>query len=210
MSDFVNTVDSIGDEALAGSIIDKSITEILDNYATRIGYSAFYKCFALTTANFPAVTKVDNYAFYNCFALATVDFPAATSIGNYTFYDCSALTTVGFPVATSIGSNAFYGCSNLTTVDLPTVASISANAFYNCSKLTSLILRSGVMAKLVNASAFTRTPIASGTGYIYVPATLVDSYKAANNWSTFAAQFRSLEDYTVDGTTTGALDASKI
>ena len=54
------------------------------------------------------------------------------------------------------------------------------------------------------------TPIASGTGYIYVPAALVDSYKAATNWSNFAAQFRALEDYTVDGTTTGALDPTKI
>lgn len=210
MSDFVNTVDSIGDEALTGSIIDKSITEILDNYVTRIGYSAFYNCFALTTANFLAVTKVDNYAFYNCFALTTVGFPAVTSIGNYAFYECSALTAVDFPVATSIGSNVFYDCSNLTTADLPVAASISSNAFYKCSKLASLILRSGVMATLVNASAFTRTPIASGTGYIYVPAALVDSYKAANNWSTYANQFRALEAYTVDGTTTGALDASKI
>lgn len=210
MSDFVNTVDSIGDEVLTNSIIDRSITEILDNYVTSIGYSAFYNCFALTTANFPAVTKVGNYAFNNCFALTTVGLPAVTSVGNSAFYECSALTTVDLPAATSIGSNAFSGCSKLTTVDLPSVANISSNAFNNCSKLTSLILRSGVMATLVNTNAFTRTPIKSGTGYIYVPAALVDSYKAANNWSTYANQFRSLEDYTVDGTTTGALDASKI
>jgi hypothetical protein len=30
------------------------------------------------------------------------------------------------------------------------------------------------------------------------------------NWTTFSAQFRALEDYTVDGTTTGELDESKI
>jgi hypothetical protein len=54
------------------------------------------------------------------------------------------------------------------------------------------------------------TRIEKGTGYIYVPADLVDSYKAATNWSTFAAQFRALEDYTVDGTITGELDITKI
>ena len=53
-------------------------------------------------------------------------------------------------------------------------------------------------------------PIASGAGYIYVPAALVDSYKVATNWSTYAAQFRALEDYTVDGTTMGELDPNKI
>lgn len=50
----------------------------------------------------------------------------------------------------------------------------------------------------------------SGTGYIYVPRALVDTYKAATNWSTIADQFRALEDYTVDGTITGELDESKI
>ena len=167
MSIFVNTVDSIGDEALASSIIDKSITEILDNYVTSIGNSAFFFCSELITANFPAVTD--------------------------------------------ISANAFNGCTALTTVDLSAAPSIGGSAFYNCSNLKSLILRSAAMATLSNASAFSGTPIKSpGTGYIYVPAALVDSYKAADNWSTYANQFRSLEDYTVDGTTTGALDASKI
>lgn len=39
------------------------------------------------------------------------------------------------------------------------------------------------------------TPMKSGTGYIYVPAALVDSYKAATNWSTYADQIRAIEDY---------------
>ena len=33
------------------------------------------------------------------------------------------------------------------------------------------------------------------TGYIYVPRALVNSYKAATNWSTFASQIRAIEDY---------------
>ena len=129
MSDFVNTVDSIGDEALTSSIIDRSITEILDNYAKRINGYAFYGCSALTTVNFSAVTSIDNYAFSSC------------------------------------------------------------------SALTVLILRSTTMATLSNTGVFNNTPIASGTGYIYVPAALVDSYKAASNWSTYANQIRAIEDY---------------
>ena len=232
MSDFVNTVDSVGDEALAGSIIDRSITEILDNYVTSIGDSAFDGCSSLTTVDFPAAVSISSYAFSGCSRLTIVDLPAATSIGGHAFSDCRALTTANFPAATSIDSYAFSDCSNLTTANLPSVAGIGGNAFnncsklttvdlssvgrigsrvfYNCSKLTSLILRSGVMATLASTNAFSGTPIASGTGYIYVPAALVDSYKAANNWSTYANQFRSLEGYTVDGTTTGALDAGKI
>ena len=62
----------------------------------------------------------------------------------------------------------------------------------------------------LGSNVFKNTPIASGTGYIYVPRALVDSYKVATNWATYAAQFRALEDYTVDGTVTGDLDESKI
>ena len=152
-------------EALNG-MIDGSITEI-ESQAESIGEYAFYKCTALTTANFPVVTSIGNFAFGYCSSLTTVDFPAATSIGDYTFY--------------------------------------------NCTSLKALILRkSDAICTLLSSSAFTTTPIASGRCYVYVPRALVDSYKTATNWSTYASQFRALEDYTVDGTITGALDESKI
>ena len=92
------------------------------------------------------------------------------------------------PAATSIGTNAFYGCSSLTTVALPAVTSIGAGALRNCSALTSLTLPKNQVATLSNISALQGTPIASGTGYIYVPDNLVDQYKAATNWATYANQ----------------------
>jgi hypothetical protein len=66
------------------------------------------------------------------------------------------------------------------------------------------------MCPLWNKNSFDSSSIAKGTGYVYVPRSLVDSYKSATNWSTYANQFRALEDYTVDGTITGELDESKI
>lgn len=104
---------------------------------------------------------------------------------------------------------AFYGCSQLTSADFPLATSIGSSTFSSCSQLTALILRSEKQCTLSNANAFNSTPIKSGTGYIYVPSALIDSYKSATNWSTYAAQFRALEDYTVDGTITGALDPEK-
>jgi hypothetical protein len=44
--------------------------------------------------------------------------------------------------------------------------------------------------------------------YIYVPSNLVSNY--SNQWKDTGAQFRALEDYTVDGTITGELDPAKI
>ena len=96
---------------------------------------------------------------------------------------------------TSIGSSAFSGCYKLTTADFQAITSIGSNAFIGCSALTALILRSEAITDLWDAKAFGSTPIASGTGYIYVPSSLVDSYKVASNWSAYAEQIRAIEDY---------------
>ena len=178
--------------------------------ATSIGDNAFNGCSQLTTIDFPVATSISRGAFYNCSQLTTADFPMATSTGEIAFYGCSKLATIDFPMATSISRSAFNGCSQLTTADFPVATSIGESAFYSCSKLNALALRSQSLCSLSNSNAFTSTPIYSGAGYIYVPSSLLDSYKSATNWSTYATQFRALEDYTVDGTITGELDADKI
>lgn len=170
------------------SMIDRSITEISSN-----------------------VVSIGSYAFYGCSALISVDIPVATSIGKSSFESCSKLTSVEIPVATSIGSYAFAYCSKLTSVDIPAATSIESSAFYTCSKLNSLLLRNtGAVCTLASAYALSNSGVANGIGYIYVPSALIENYKAATNWSTYAARFRALEDYTVDGTTTGELDPEKI
>jgi hypothetical protein len=65
------------------------------------------------------------------------------------------------------------------------------------------------MCVLYYTNSFDGSPIANGTGYIYVPGALHNSYLADTKWSTYANQFRRLEDYTVDGTINGELDTSR-
>ena len=189
---------------------DKLLTTVSLPAATSIGTYAFYGCSSLTTASLPAATFINSSAFSYCSALTTADFPAATSINNSAFERCSKLTTADFPLVTSIGTNAFNGCSSLTTAslpaatsisdyafrdctslttaDFPLATSISGYAFNGCSSLTSLTLSKNQVATLSNANALQNTPIASGTGYVYVPDNLVDQYKAATNWNTYANQ----------------------
>jgi hypothetical protein len=183
-----------------GSVARKLVTRTLTNYEDTVVESirnyAFQYCYSLATVNVPAVTNIGNYAFYYCQALTTANFPAATSINIDAFQYCRALTTVNFPAVTRIGSGAFSGCSALTTADFPAVTRIDTQAFSSCSALKTLILRNTTtIATLGGTNAFNSTPIKSGTGYIYVPRDLVDSYKAATNWSTYANQFRAIEDY---------------
>ena len=191
VSDMATQIEGIqaggGGEDVLNALIYRSITEISSSSVTSIGASAFQSCSALTTVDFPAATSIGDSAFQSCSSLTTVDFPVVTSIGNYAFQSCSSLTTVDFPVATSIGNYAFR----------------------SCSALKSLLLRGNNVCTLSNTNAFNSTQINSGTGYIYVPSALIEQYKAATNWSTYADQFRALEDYTVDGTITGELDPAK-
>ena len=200
-----------GDHADEDAIVSRTITEYTNDRVTSIGQSAFRYCFALITVDFSQATSIGEHAFDRCSNLTSVDFPAATSIEGSAFEYCSNLTSVDFPAATSIGQSALFSCSNLTSVDFPAATSIKGGALAYCRKLTSLILRvTTQVCTLSNTNAFDSTPIKSGTGYIYVPAALVDSYKTATNWTTYANQFRALESYTVDGTTTGELDPTKV
>lgn len=180
---------------------------------TAIPSYAFGYCNKLTTVNFPNVTSVNSQAFFSCYALSNINFPKLETTYTQTFGSCRALTTAVFPSLKNVGGYTFTSCSNLTTIFLNYNGEgviKDTYAFRDCSSLTTLVLRSEQIWTLKNTNAFTNTPIASGTGYIYVPSALVDTYKAASNWSTYAAQFRALEDYTVDGTITGDLDETKI
>ena len=51
---------------------------------------------------------------------------------------------------------------------------------------------------LSNANVFTGTPIASGTGFIYVPDEAVETYKTATNWNTYASQIKGLSEIPQD------------
>lgn len=183
--------------------------------ATKIGAGAFGGCKALTTVSFPNVTSIWNTAFLTCTSLATVSFPKATSIGadafdgcwslttanfpNVTvieasaFLTCLKLTTISFPNATSIGNYAFARCSLLASISFPKASTIGTSAFSGCSKLSALYLTGTSIVKL-SLNAFKDTPMSNSTylgyfGSIYVPTSLLASYKTATNWSVYSSRF---------------------
>lgn len=192
------------------ALIDRTIAEIRSD-VTAVGYYAFASCAALVSAHFPNAVTINGYGFQNCTALTDIYFPKVTGINGYGFYGCTALENVDFPSLRSVGNYAFRKCSALKAIDLQQTYNINVYAFYECTNLEAIVLRkTDEICTLSNVNALQMTKIADGTGYIYIPAALVDSYKAGTGWATYAAQIRALEDYTVDGTVTGALDESKI
>lgn len=118
-----------------------------------------------------------------------------TIIGRYGLAGCTKLTSVVLPAVRTTDGNSMNGCSELIKADFSNLQTIRYSTFYSNKKLVTLIIRTQAVAHLEKTSAFKDTPIASGTGYVYVPSALVDSYKSATNWSTYADQIRAIEDY---------------
>ena len=89
-----------------------------------------------------------------------------------------------------VGDYAFFSCSNLTEVSIPNVTSIGYSAFSSCSSLTTIYV--GTESDTVCTLSST-TAIPSSVTDIYVPKSLVDSYKSATNWVFLADLIKAYE-----------------
>lgn len=139
------------------------------------------------------VSKVTTQACRELQYITTVNLPNATSIGSYAFYQCKGIVDVKLPKVTTIGSSAFYQCEAMKKLDCGQSPSFAASSLAYCTSLTTMIIRGTTKVASLNSSAF--SGVANFKGYIYVPSSLIDSYKTASNWSTYASRFRAIEDY---------------
>ena len=212
MAEFINTIDVLGDDAVFDSIINRTIAEFKDDRIETVRDYAFYQCSNLTEVDLPSATSVKYSAFTGCSALTKVNIPAVKAIEPYNaFSNCRSIKEIVLPVCTKIGHGAFSFCTGLEKVDCKATGSIEIgnSAFGSATALKALIIRSNSVATMLSTNALYESGIFFDKGYIYVPSALIDSYKAANNWSTYADQFRKLEEWTVDGTVTGELDTNR-
>ena len=77
---------------------------------------------------------------------------------------------------------------------LGNITSIGNYAFYKCTNLSIFALPNITRVPTLGSDVFTNTPIANGTGYIYVPDDLVESFKSATNWSIYADQIKAISE----------------
>lgn len=193
--DFPGRIEAIKtyEDELVG-IVEVTITEISNNKAKKVGAYAFYNNAKITKADFPNVETIGAYAFYGCTSLNEMS-TISENVGNSAFSRCSKLEKISV-YGMSVGSSAFDYCTSLKNAYFVYINQITSYTFRQCSNLNMLILRHPMrMCTLSSTNAFTGTPIAQGTGYIYVPQALIEQYKAATNWVTYANQFRAIEDY---------------
>lgn len=158
---------------------------------TQVKRNAFETCTYLQTINLPKVTAFDRGVFANC-AIQQADFPLVTTIGDGCFRQARNLTSANLPLVTSLPAEAFRE-STIKTADFAAVTNINRTAFTDCRSLETLIIRTPSVCVISDISVALRgSKIAAGTGYIYVPDNLVDSYKAATNWVALANQIKPI------------------
>lgn len=119
----------------------------------------------------------------------------SVSIRQQAFRACSALASVNFPNVTNVALGAFWQCTALAKADFASCVTFANNAFYGCTALTALILRCTDQLCTITGTPFAGSAIANGTGYIYVPAVLLSTYKSDSAWSPYASQIREIESY---------------
>lgn len=180
------------------------------------GYGTFSNCTKLTSVDSSKISIVGERTFYNC-PIQYFNFENLNTANNSSFYGTklteinapkmyeipyfcfSAITTLKkaiFIEAYTVFSGAFESCESLAIVILQNVSLIYTRAFYDTA-LNMLVIgteNTTEVCTLDSSDVFTNTPIASGTGYIYVPDSLVDQYKSATNWSVYANQIKGLSE----------------
>lgn len=185
---YVSALEAIPHNTISGKV------ELRGN---SIKAGTFWNATKITAVDAPNATSIGDYAFRGCSALKEINAPNAMSLGDRSISICQNITRVEFPELTEVPGYAFYGDYALTYADFPKVGSIGANAFYRCALKTLILRKADAIVTLAATSAFTGSGIANGTGFVYVPDDLVEQYKVATNWSTYASQIKPLSELEV-------------
>ena len=165
----------------------------------------YYVCRNATS--FPAINTSKGTNFMSMYESCTnaISFPPLNTDNgtefSYMFSSCGKAKLIDisrFSVTSSKNAQqTFDGCNSLKALIIRSFGDyyyISSYTFRNCYR----------MLGTVNT---TYNPEGLKDGYVYVPRDIIETLQSKEYWSTL--QFRALEDYTVDGTTTGEFDNAK-
>lgn len=143
---------------------------------------------SLPHITFPnSVTEILGYVMTNCQSIDEIIIPdTVTSLSGYTFDTClTAQKLVIGSGITTIPNNFASTCYSLIRIDFPAgITSIGASAFANCQGVLWYdFTHCPAVPTLANTNAFTNI---NANCKIQVPASLLDEWKAATNWATYA------------------------
>ena len=175
-------------ESAGDSLLDSctALTSVNLHNLKIAGMNLIDGCTNLTSVDLTSLESAGNSVLGYSNKLASVDLPNLESVGNGLLNECSALTSVSLPNLTTAGNHLLSYCTSLTAVGFPNLKSVGGTFLSNSPKLQYIYLRSTTMCTL---GGITTLPSSVS---IYVPASLIDSYKTADNWKKYAANFKPL------------------
>ena len=213
-------VTSIGDYAFCGCSKLQTISFAEDSKLETIGKEAFSAMQSLTSIEIPAnVTSIGNGAFADTPNLRKISFADGSkleSIVDGAFYGCGSRDNpieIEIPAGVkSIGNSAFLG-AQLTAIEIPAgVTSIGEGAFHS-TPLTSIEIPAGVTSigdqtfmycgQLQTVTILANQVVSLGEEVfeqsenitsIFVPADLVEDYKATADWRDYALKIKAIEN----------------
>lgn len=174
------------------SDINTCMDALLFDYEDSVFNSIIDK--TITTFENDIVTSISDYRFFSCEELATVDIPNVLYIGKFAFDNCIKLSTVNLPNVETLGAYAFDDCESLSVIKLSKINNIANGVFNGCRSLVKLIIENDEAVIKIGSVTLTDTPIASGTGYVYVPDALKDKYKEDASWKAYANSIKGLSE----------------
>lgn len=148
---------------------------------TVINSGAFLQCMSLVEVTLPeSVERIGNAAFGDCENLIKINIPSGiTKLPYQIFAYCTSLASCIIPDGvTHIGGYAFFGTA-ITTITIPSsVTNIDSMAFFSVNNVYCMPTTPPTLVMPVF--------MGGGDSKIYVPASSVDVYKAADGWSDYA------------------------
>lgn len=162
MSDFINTITTLGDETTLKNIIERTITEFKDNKISEIAPHAFSSCSNLTVLDMPSAlhggkfldgctnlksinlpslipSSQDDFNFTNLENLISINMDSSSYV--YPMEGCSNLVYASFNSATEMSENALTGCLSLEEITLPRINTIHTQSISDTA-LTRITLPS--------------------------------------------------------------------
>lgn len=180
-----SNIRAIGDGAFSGSGL---VSMEVPDTVTSIDPRAFEGCAYLTSLSIGSgVTEIPDSMCRLDGALASVTLPdTITVIGASAFRSCAKLTSIALPSGLkTIGGYAFME-SGLTSLDVP--ASVEIIGQWSIDGGIPVTVRA-TMPPSIKSYTFVGTP-----SHIYVPASAVDTYKAATGWSNYSSIIEAITE----------------
>lgn len=214
----VEKVNQIQDDVIFNSVLSESVENLYNDKILKLNQYTFYCNQSITgTVELPNAITLGDYSLASMKNIKKFIGNKVDTIGMSCF-NSSAIEEVCCKKVINLGTQCLIGCNKLKKCYMPlgifngSMCISSTSLEYLCVQArdyfsaSSLNIKNDLNAKmivlnclkLVTCSSIANFPsyaLTEGECYLYVPSSLIETYKTATNWSTYANRIRAIEDY---------------